>query len=581
MAIKINRFQGRSNGLYLLMLIIFGIFAVRLFYLQVLQGGKYRSLAVASQQKKFIIPAKRGNIFIKDGDSKSPIVLNQTKHRVYVDPQFINSAEDVADQLHSIINRSKVDLTNQIKADTSSYLVLSTGLNIDTAQKIIDLGIRGVGVTEYSERFYPEGNLASQVLGFVNSDNEGQYGVEQYYEELIGGEDGLLKTATDANGIPLQASEGNVSIEPVEGEDVTLTIDRNIQDYVQSRLRNTVNKFSAESASAIVLDPNTGKILAMANYPDFSPANYAQTAADGKAENFINDSVTNSYEPGSIMKIFTMATALSQGVVNEETTFFDTNDISVGGERVKNAVDYGDQTRTAEEIISYSLNTGAVFLLEQLGGGTINDQAKASLYEDFTTKYRFGQSSGIEQSNEAAGTIFNPEESSDIRYANMTFGQGLTVTMVQASSAFASLINGGTYYEPFLIEQFGETGLVKKQGRVLNSAIVDIQTSELLQDMLVAVIDESYTKVTDNKDYIFGGKTGTAEIALPNGEYSPDQTIGSFLGFIDNKKGDKYVIMTRVDKPKVSDFAGGATAVPLYADIANWLADYLRIEPKD
>ncbi len=415
----------------------------------------------------------------------------------------------------------------------------------------------------------------------MNNEGTGQYGVEEFLNDDLSGTNGRFEALTDVYGIPLTTAEQNVIEAPKEGEDVTLTIDVNVQRFVEQALEDGVKRSKSESGSAIVMDPNTGAVLAMANYPTYDPNKFTEQEDFSV---FLNDIVSAPYETGSGMKVLTMAAAMNEGVVSPSTTYFDPGFVQVDDRRIENAGGGGAQTRTMTNVIQRSVNTGVVFALKQLGGGEINDQARNRLYDYFTNEYGFGRSTGVGLAGEAGGVIFAPDDDqgNNVRYANMTFGQGMTVTMMQMTAAVSAAVNGGDYYQPYIIHSSmdGEGGESVRQPQVVREDIITPETSKNLRSMMQTVVQGGGGYTAQRTGYSIGGKTGTSQVLdEETGEYSDDREIGSFVGF-GGTTTPEYVIMTRVDEPQIPGYAGTVGAAPIFADISNFMIDYYQIPPK-
>lgn len=550
----------------------------RLFWVQVIQHGYYQKLADTSHNKKFQIPARRGEILAYDGDQVVPLVLNEKAHTVFADPRYISSAKNVSKELAPVLGVSVGDLQDQLTKDTA-YVVLKRQVSSKVAKKIKELNLKGVGTVEGSRRVYPESTLASQLLGFVNSDGVGQYGLEQSLNGQLTGEAGQLNGATDVRGIPI-ATEDSIVQAPKDGDDLTLTIDRSIQAQAEFYLKEGVEKNNADSGSVIVMDPNNGDVKAMANYPTFKPGNYTN---EKDVSVFKNAVVTDAYEPGSVVKIFTMAAALDKGAVTPNTTYMDYSKRKIDGYTIRNTGPVVTKERTMTEVIARSANTGTIFALEQLGGGSINNQAKETLHGYFTDRFRFGQLTGIQQTGESAGFVLKPANAPDVNYANMSFGQGVSMNMVQLTAALGSIANGGKYYRPTLVDKVrtSEGKTIEKEPHLVADNIIKDQTVKDIKKMMARVMVEGTGYVAARDGYSIYGKSGTAEVAKPEGGYYEDREIGSFFGFTSDENSTPYVIMVRVNNPKLSgDAVASSAVVPIFRDINNWLIDYYGIAPR-
>ena len=311
--------HSRSRTLLVLVILAGVVFIGRLFYLQVFQYNFYNNEANAEHISKFTLPAQRGLIYASNGEGGiSPLVMNQASYTVYADPRYVTSEPKTADALRRIAGGNVLDnFEAGLKDKNLQYVVLARQVNQQQANLITKANLPGVGMQEQDRRVYPEGNLAAQTLGYVDADGQGQYGIEQYQNGQLAGKAGLLKAVTDVHGIPLSVGSGNVQMPAQNGKNVVLTIDRNVQTYVEQALQKGLDKVHAHHGSVIVMDPNTGAVLAMANQPTFDPANYSQTT-DYSA--FQNDVVSDPYEAGSVVKTFTMAAGINEGAVKDTTT---------------------------------------------------------------------------------------------------------------------------------------------------------------------------------------------------------------------------------------------------------------------
>ena len=576
---------GRIRTWYALLLLLGGLFTIRLFYLQVIRHDYYQKSANFSQLKQYEIPATRGIIQARSGDQIVPLALNESLYTLFADPKYIKDIDATADALQKAIGGSKDDYANKIhKPDSPRYTILAKRLSRDQNQKIEKLKLKGIGTREGSYRTYPDGQLASQLLGFVNDDGDGKYGIEQALDKDLKGTPGQLKAITDANGVPLAANKDNVVTAPKAGENITLTIDIGLQQQLEDIVKQGVANAKAESGSALIMDANTGAVRAMADFPTYNPAEYYKVSDPAIYNNM---SVASPLEPGSIMKTLTTATDMNEGLVNANTSFYDPGAYKIDGATVTDVEeDGGAGQRTVEDILRLSLNTGATWLLMQLGGGQINQQARSKWYDYLTNHYQFGKQTGIEQGYESPGSVTGPNDGYglNITYANMAFGQGISITPIQMASAFAAAINGGTYHKPTLIEsRTTSDGKVQKQvPQVVKSGTVKNSTSDMLNDVLEKTYhtNRPFYGLRDNGPaYAIGGKTGTAQITQPGGGYYADRYNGTYLGFVGGDK-PQYVIMVRMNNPKIAGFAGAKSAAPVFGKLTDLLIDTYGVTPK-
>ena len=556
---------------YGLILVCFLAIGIKLFYMQVIKHDYYKAAAYEDQFKQYEIPAERGAIYAHDGDNKVPLVLNQDTYTLFADPKFINNIEDIAKKVVAQIGGNEKDYAKKMQVQTR-YTVLKKRINKQQKEKIESLDVKGLGIRTEPVRTYPQGSLAAQILGFVNDEGKGNYGVEQALNDALKGENGELKAITDAQGVPLVSTGSDVLREAKQGQEITLTIDINIQRQIEQLLKPHLESVRAASGSVIVMDPYTGAIKAMANYPTYNPTKFYEVK---DASLFTNPAVSSPLEVGSIMKTLTIAAGLNEGVVRPDTTFYDPAAITLDGHTIKNVEeDGGAATRTIPDIMRYSLNTGAVYIMQQLGGGKINERARLKWHDYLVNRYGFGQKTGIEQGYEAEGSVPNPTDGFglNLQYANSAFGQGITITPLQMISAYISTINGGTYYRPHLVEPAGDAASLAVRKGVVKPTI-----SQEMRKMHENSANLQYPFVTRD-GYRVGGKTGTAEIPNPNGGYRTDVYNGTFIGYIGGDKPE-YAIMVRVDEPHVDFYAGTVAAAPLFSKVLDVLINNFSIRP--
>lgn len=548
----------------------------RLFYIQIIKGSDYKQLARSEHNKKFEIPAKRGEILASDGDQTVPLVLNEPAYTVFADPRYVVDKDKTAQELSKVLDMQEKAIKSKLDVD-GAYSVIAHRVDTKEADKIKKMKLKGIGASEGSKRVYTEGNLAAHTLGFVNNDGIGQYGIEQAFNKQIAGQAGQLDGATDIGGVPI-ATEGSIVKNPKDGDDLILSLDLSVQVQAEHFLKQGVDKTRADSASIVIMNPSNGKIIAMANYPTFDPDKYTKQK---DISVFQNNVVSGAYEPGSVAKVFTMSTALEKGVVSPDTTYLDRSIRIIDDYKIQNTGPIITKQRTMTDVITRSANTGTIFALEQMGGGDINNKAKQALYDSFKDRFHFGTKTGVEQTGEADGILGTPKESSDVRYANMSFGQGVSMTMMQLTAAVSAIANGGTYYQPTLIDQIKKSdgSTTQNSPKVVKENVLSEKTVKQIKDMMRTVVGpegSGYQAIIDGYD--IAGKTGTAEIAKPGGGYYKDREIGSFFGFTPTDKPE-YVIMVRVDNPKQPDVFGSRAAVGVFADMNKWLIDYYGVAP--
>lgn len=576
----------RLRILYGGLVIIVSIFAIRLFYVQIIKYSEYKSAALSYQLKQYQIPATRGLIEALDGNQVVPIVLNQTLYTLYADPQFIKNPESIATKITNVIGGDKAYYISQMNTPHEQYVILAKKLSQSQSNKILSYKIPGIGTQPQYYRSYPDGSLASQLLGFVNNSGQGEYGIEQALNNVLAGTPGRVKAITDANGIPLAAIKGNVEKPPVNGSNVVLTINLGMQQQMERILAQDYKSTKSQRLSAIIMDPYTGQIDAMANYPTYNPANYQNVS---NVSLFKNAAVTDDIEPGSTMKTLTVPAALNQGVVQPNTTFFDPAHWIVDGFNITDIKqDGGAREQNIASILALSLNTGAVWLLMQMGGGQIDAKGIDAWYNYMVNHYRLGKPTGIEQGYESPGYVHPPnlsDPSIDLTYANSAFGQGVTLTALQLAAADSSILNGGTYYKPTLVDEIiNPNGQVQVNKPVVEeknvvSPQVGAEMVPLEENVVKSYLHGGFSFMNFPPQYIVGGKTGTAQIAKPGGGYYSNVYNGTYTGFVGGDK-PQYVITVYNIKPNVPGYAGSYGGQPVFADLAHMLINQGYVSPK-
>ena len=569
----------RSKILAAMILCVMAIFVVRLFYLQIIQHDYYVGVANKEQIKRLTIPSKRGLIYALDGQTPVPLVMNQTIYTVFADPVVTNDDSKIIETIKRIAGgNARSDIQSLLDKKDSRYQILATRITRTQADKIKSENLSGIGFQEESQRVYPEGSLAAQTLGFVDYSGIGRYGVESKLSDRLTGVDGLLQSVTDVSDVPLTIGDNNIDKAAINGENIVLSIDRNVQSHIQQALADGLKRTGATRGSAIVVDPQTGRIMAMANIPTFEPSKFNEVQ---DAAVFNNGVVSAPYEPGSDVKTLTMATGIDKGVVTPNATYVNTDYIQIDDRTITNATLGQTGTITFQHALEWSLNTGFVTVAERLGDGkSINREARDTMYDYFYNRFHLGQLTGVEVAGEVAGTIIPPTaaDGNAVRYSNMAFGQGLDVTMVQVAAAFSSIVNSGKYYTPTVL-----AGVVDKNGRYIPnktttpSTPITKSTADQVREMTHLARNAFFSSV-DKPGYYIGGKTGTSQV-IKDGVYSTDETIGTYLGYGGSDELSRYVIMVQVSGDHKT-LQGARDALPIFTDISNWMLDYIKLQPK-
>jgi cell division protein FtsI/penicillin-binding protein 2 len=519
-----------------------------------------------------------------EGDQTVPLVLNQKLYTLYADPTLVKNVSDDAVKLVSITHGDAAAYAKAMRTPKTRYAVLTKRLSPQQQKQITDLKLPGIGTQGLDYRVYPQGSLAAQLLGFVNSDGRGVYGIEQALDKIMAGTAGKLKAITDASGVPLVASRDNIQIDPKPGHDIVLTIDVAMQKQLEFLLKAGLDKARSTSGSALIMDPNTGAIKAMANWPTYDPATYYKIADNNV---FNNSAVSSPLEVGSTMKALTASAALDQGVIKPDSTYNDPGKWHLDGHDITNIEEVSSGNHSVADILNQSINTGATWMLMQMGGGQINRQARDRWHDYMVNHFHFGSATGVEQGYEATGYVPDPDKgyALDLTYANTAFGQAMTATPLQMAAALSSAINGGTYYQPHLVDKIDNSSgqSTVKPPKVIKDHVVSTNVSQEIQSLLEYVVQQhylegfSYLNFGDN--YSVGGKTGTAQIASPSGGYLTNKYNGTYIGFVGGDK-PQYVIVVRVNTPGIGGYAGSQAAQPIFGSLAHMLINDFSVIPK-
>lgn len=554
--------------LLVLTLLIFAIIG-RLFALQIVNHNYYQAQAENQRGFSTTINPKRGDIYLT-GLNKTPVLVATTvsKNMVYAVPKEINDPASAAAALAGHLGLSTKDLLARISG-AGSYSPLAKDLSDEQAKAIQALKVKGIYTQAQEARFYPEKNLASQVIGFLGyqgDDRVGQYGIEGGFNQQLAGTKGSLGAETDSRGRLITVASRNF-VPAQNGDDIYLTLDAAIQYKAQEVLAKAVTDHGAERGSVTVINPKTGAILALANYPDIDLNNY------GKAPDlsvFTNQVLSGSYEPGSVFKAITLAAALNEGKITPDMTYNNTGSIQVDDKVIRNSnpSDFlGNQSMIT--VLDESLNTGAVFAQQQLG----NDQ-----FKDYVKRFGFGQTVNLGLSNHA-GNLDNLSKKGNVFFATASFGQGINATPLQMVQAYSAFANGGTMVQPYLVDKvvkaFGEEQTTKPPAA---QSMLDPKTASTISAMLVDAVENGHGKRAGVKGYYIAGKTGTAQVASSTSAgYDPNRNIGSFIGFgpVDDPK---FLMLVRIDNPKDVKFAE-STAAPAFGQIAQFILNYLQVAP--
>ncbi len=551
--------------------LILGLIGVgRLFHLMILKNDYYAKIASAQHWAQDIIQPRRGKIFVRDEMTGGlyPLVGNESLNLVFASPEEIKDKETVSERLSPVIGVEQEKILSLLE-DNRIYVVLARKLDHEITEKIKSFNLKGVYFSPDPVRYYPEETLASQVLGFVDGDGLGRYGIEEFFDDHLSGEPGLYKAEIDPSGKRIAFGD-SVLKDAQDGSDLVLTINRDVQQKAEELISSTVDSFSAEGGSMIVMDPNSGAIIAMANTPTYNPGNYSDV---DDYNLFKNSSVSDLFEPGSIFKIATMAAGLDSGQISPETEYFDKGELVLDGHKIMNSDRRAHGLVTITEILERSLNTGTAYAMQQIGRTT---------FFEYLKKFGFGKITGIEQPAESSGVVHRPDEVNDHTYATMAFGQSITTTPIQIISAFATVANGGNLVKPYLVEEIinSDETVIKTDQKSSDHNIISREAVAKLKKMMIGVVDRGHGRRASVDGYKIAGKTGTAQVPRENGlGYDPNKSIGSFVGF-GPAEDPKFVVLAKVDSPEGVRWAE-ETAAPAVGEMLDFLFKYYQVPPTE
>jgi len=558
----------RLNVVYAAIFLFAAMIIVRLAYLQVVNGEMYLALAKGQQEIFQPISGPRGEIFLFDKDNLVLGAINQSSKYCYASPKLIDDKKDVAEKLSSIIEMPEEFLLEKIKNNDSLFLLLKKNITVEQAKKIEELGLKNVYIGENVIRFYPNNELASDILGFVNQDSQGQYGVEGYWNDILIGKEGWQKIEHGPFGKFFQG-DSDLS---VKGADLVLTIDKNIQTEAEKLLKKFSKEFKYETAQMIIVNPETGRVLAMVDFPGFNPNNYQDYGSDN-LEIFQHKNIQALYEPGSVFKAVTMAAGINEGKLTPETTYIDKGYVVILDKRINNYENRIWGERTMTEVLEKSINTGAVFAESQISHDVFTDYLK-----------RFGvfEKTGIGLQSEVYSENKEFKKGWAINFATAAFGHGIEMTPLQVIRAYCVFANHGLMSQPYIIEGVRENGEIKPlKEKEEAKRIISKDTADTIVKMLVSVAENGYSKPAKVPGYYIAGKTGTSQISFSalgmNGLGYSNQTWQTFVGFAP-AFDPKFVILVKLDNPATRSSNESATLV--FKEMAKYILDYYQIPPE-
>lgn len=562
----------RLAAVRLVFFVIMGLLIMRLYGLQVLNHEHYSALASGQHDLFSKLLPERGEVSVQDklASELYPVASNITLNLVYAVPSEVTDPKYAASILAPVLEIDQLALESQLQKIDDPYEPLKHLVNDELADKVIKLELAGIHLAPEMVRNYIGGEDYGQLIGFIGfKENlrKGQYGIEQYWEKELAGVQGELKTEREAGGGIIAL--GNREITPaIDGANIILTIDKNIQSRACAAIRRAVTSHGAVSGSVIIMDPETGAVKALCGSPNFDPNKYAEIT---DAAVYGNEIVTGTYEPGSVFKPITMAAALEAKAVTPETTYNDTGEVKIGPNTIRNSDLKANGVQTMTQVLQASLNTGAIYAMRQAGIDNFKKTVK---------RFGFGKATGIELPNEREGNLNSLDEKNEIYSATASFGQGVTVTPIQLTAAFGAIANRGRLMKPYVVQEVTYSdGRKQISSPTVVEQVISPETATTLAAMLVQVVEAGHGTRAGVKGYYIAGKTGTAQVPYEDrAGYDPNKTIGTFVGFGPVDK-PKFVMTVRVNEPKGVVFAE-SSAAPVFGELAKFLLEYYQVPPQ-
>lgn len=535
------------GGFLLCFLLIVG----RAFWLQGVQGSSLASEAISQQTEVVTVPGLRGDLLDRNGNK---LAASEDAATIYATPYQVKNPPQAAARLAPVLDQPKGEVLEALTAE-GGFSYVAQKVDLGTAARVEALDVEGIGELPDSRRTYPQGEMAGQVIGAVGSENRGLMGLEAGEEDVLGGSDGERRIVNDALGEPIRLE---TVTEAEDGEDVQLTLDPVIQRETERILNGVGETYSPQGATAIVVDPRTSQVLAMANWPPVDPADLSEVSN----EDLLNKATGFTYEPGSTFKAFTIAAALEEKLVTPASEFVLPPVLHVADRTIEDAEPRGTETMSVATILAHSSNVGAA---------TIGGLVGAEKFDRWIRRFGFGRPTGVQYPAEERGLLLDLDEYSGSTLGNESMGQGLSVTPMQMVAGYAAIADGGVLKQPQLIKKIGDEPVEEPQGRRVVSPEVAAEIREMLEGVLAPGGTASEVSVPG---YTLAGKTGTAQVA-ENGTYSETKYVASFIGFAP-AQNPQLLAAVIVDQPQ-GEIYGGSVAAPAFGQIAEFALPYLGV----
>ncbi len=543
--------ERRIGLLFAAFLLCFLVIVGRAFWLQGVKGAQLASEAVSQQTETVTVPGLRGALLDRRG---TKLAASEDAATIYATPYQVKNPPQAAAKLAPILDLQKGEVLAAL-TEESGFSYVAHKVSLEAAAKVENLHLEGIGQLPDSRRVYPQGTMAGQVVGAVGSENQGLSGLEEGEEAALAGSDGERRIVNDALGEPIRLETVK---EAEDGEDVELTLDPAIQGVTEDALAKVGEAYAPQGATAIVVDPKTSQILAMANWPPVDPNDLSEVSnAD-----LTNKATSFNYEPGSTFKAFTVAAALEEKLVTPATEFVLPPQLQVADRTIEDAEERGTETMSVARILAQSSNVGAVTIGQEVGEKHLSR---------WISRFGFGRPTGVQFPHEERGIVPPLSQWSGSSIGNIPIGQGLAVTPMQMVAGYTAIANGGMLRPPQLIKRVGEEAIHEPKGRRVLAPATTLELREMLEGVLAAGGTASEVSVPG---YTLAGKTGTAQVA-ENGGYSETKYVASFIGFAPARE-PKFLAAVIVDQPQYEIY-GGSVAAPAFGEIAAYALPYLGV----
>lgn len=563
---NLHRFNKRIIAVIVVISILFSLIFVRLFYVQVINGTNLQNKALSQWTRDLPLTAERGSIKDRNGSS---LAISYTTYNVYVRGRQVDDANKTAKYLSEKLQLDYSSTFEKVSNVNVSEVLLKMQVDKNVAVEIFNKNLKGVYLSESVSRYYPYGNLMTQILGFTTIDNVGQAGMEAYYNDILKGMEGYSLVQSDLQGKEIYNSL-NSYMPSTPGFNIDMTIDVNIQLAVEQTLEKLMQEQKAKSATAIVMDPNTGEILAMSSKPSFDLNNVPRNDVNALMEMMKNQAIISVYEPGSTFKILTMASCLDAGVAHLSDGFYCPGYNIVDGQKIKCWKSVGHGSETLTDGLCNSCNTVFTTLALRMG--------LDKMYEYFE-KFGLGKQTGISFLGESGGILMNKDNVKNVDLARMGFGQAIAVTPLQLITAISACVNGGKLLKPYMVSKiYNDEGIIASENNpTVVGQVVSKEVSDIINDMLEETVSKA-GKYTFVEGYEIGGKTGTTQ------KYADGKIAGTYISsFIGTYPASKpeYVVLIVVDEPGTGAYYGSVVASPYAKEIFSSIIKQKNYAPND